>query len=94
MEQKEKKQTREEPFVPIKQKLNSSRILSLKWEVYKKGKGILTLTFKGEKIYQYLDVPKSVATDLINAESAGKFFDAHINKKYQYRKYGEVEFHD
>jgi len=72
----------------------SSRVLHITWEVYHKGLGMLSLTFKGNKVYQYNKVPRELAHEMLNAQSIGKFFDEHINKKYPYRKAGEVNFHE
>jgi hypothetical protein len=43
----------------------------------------LTLTFKSQKIYTYAEVPLEVYQALVLAESAGKYYGAHIRGKYQ-----------
>jgi len=36
----------------------------------------LTVTFKNGKDYVYVDVDKSIYNDLINAQSAGRYFNS------------------
>lgn len=43
----------------------------------------LTVTFQTGKQYTYVDVDKSIYDDLINAASAGKFFNAIKNQLKQ-----------
>lgn len=76
---------------PTFQKVNtsqrSSRILAVQWE-----NELLSLTFKGDKVYEYKGVPLKVAEELLNAPSLGKYFDAQIKGKYEWRKEGADEF--
>jgi hypothetical protein len=46
----------------------------------------LRVQFIGDSEYTYLDVSEEVYTQLINAESVGKYFAAHIKKEYSFRK--------
>ena len=36
----------------------------------------MTVTFTGGKTYTYEDVPKSIYDELVNAKSAGKYFNS------------------
>lgn len=45
----------------------------------------LTLTLKGGT-YKYLDVPKQVFSDLLAADSAGKYFHSAIKGKFEFEK--------
>lgn len=47
---------------------------------------VLTIAFHGDRVYQYFGVPGSVYRGLLNAESHGKFFRAHIRDRYEYRR--------
>jgi curved DNA-binding protein CbpA len=44
----------------------------------------LYLKFVGNRVYSYLNVPESVFTAFISAESHGKFADRHILHQYKY----------
>lgn len=43
---------------------------------------VLTVTFTKGSRYEYSDVSKDVYEALINAESIGQYFSAHIKNKY------------
>jgi len=45
----------------------------------------LTLNLYGKK-YKYFKVPQQVFTDLLSADSAGKYFLANIKNQYKYEK--------
>lgn len=45
----------------------------------------LTLTLKGG-MYKYFDVPKQVFSDLLSADSAGKYFHSNIRGKFKTEK--------
>ena len=73
----------------------SSRVLAIQWDpLTEVAGGILTITFKGNKQYQYLRVSRETAISLAESDSIGRHFDQEINKKYQFRKSGEDYFHD
>jgi hypothetical protein len=46
----------------------------------------LAVEFKGGGTYQYDEVPITTYTDLLTAESMGKFFHANIKGKFECRK--------
>ena len=46
----------------------------------------LEVEFYSGGIYQYSDVPETVYSKFIRAESVGKFFHIHVKKVYKYRK--------
>lgn len=52
---------------------NSSMLSSCDYDTEEKE---LTVTFNGGKSYTYINVEKSTYDDLINAPSAGKFFNS------------------
>lgn len=62
-------------FTPI----TSSNIDAAAWD--ERG---LFLRFKSGAVYLYLNAPEQVLKDLLAAESAGKFFHAHIKMHYKF----------
>ena len=61
----------------------SSRILKMS---YIKSKKLLTITFNSGATYEYYDVPTEVIDGITQADSLGKYFDAHIKDRYNYRR--------
>lgn len=53
---------------------------------YDEDKSLLTLTFNSGGSYEYEEVPKQVFTDMLAAESAGKYFHSNIKGKYEAKK--------
>jgi len=47
---------------------------------------ILEIEFHSGGIYQYLDVPDVVYSDLMNADSKGKYFHRYVKNVYNHRK--------
>ena len=60
---------------------NSSQVTHIKW-VDK----ILTVTFVGDKKYEYLEVPQSIYDAAIAAESIGKFLNNEVKNKFNFNK--------
>lgn len=46
----------------------------------------LVLTFVSGSVYEYADVPATVARDLLQAESKGRYFNEHIREQYRFSK--------
>lgn len=61
--------------------VKSSNVAGISYSAHKK---TLTVQFIGGGIYDYFDVPKTVAKDLFNAPSIGKFLAKRIKGVYQY----------
>lgn len=56
---------------------------------YDNDNNILEVEFHHGGVYQYFEVPSSVYTGLMEADSKGKFFDQHVKKaNYRYQKIG------
>ena len=54
---------------------------------YAEGKKILEIEFSSGEVYHYFDVPKELFIGLLNAESAGKFFNTRIkNAGFRFQK--------
>jgi len=49
---------------------------------------VLTIRYNSGSVYDYANVPMSIVTDLLNAESRGKFVHAKIQGFYDYTKRG------
>ncbi len=47
---------------------------------------VLEIQFESGRVYQYFDVPESVYEELMQAESKGKYFNAHIRNQYPYQE--------
>ena len=48
--------------------------------------GNLYITFHGNRTYVYFDVPEYVYTELLNAESKGKYHARFIKNSYRYQQ--------
>lgn len=59
---------------------NSTSLSSAEYDTVEK---ILTITFNSGSSYRYADVPKEVYQELIEAKSAGKFFQTYIKPVYK-----------
>jgi hypothetical protein len=47
---------------------------------------LLELEFASGKVYQYLEVPESAHTDLLNAPSIGTFFNSAVRDTFSHRR--------
>jgi hypothetical protein len=63
--------------------VESSNLASVGYDEHEE---ILEIEFQHGGVYQYFDVPKKVYEELMNAESHGKYFSAHIRNEYHYKK--------
>lgn len=62
-------------------KVESSNIASVGYE-----NNIMEIEFNSGAIYQYENVPIRVYEVMMKADSVGKYFNAHIKSKYNYRR--------
>ena len=46
----------------------------------------LTIEFKNGNVYEYYKVAEETCTELLNADSIGKFLNAHIKGKFDYKQ--------
>lgn len=53
---------------------------------YDPAASILEIEMRRGEVYQYLDVPTEIYTELMNAPSHGKYFNANIKETYSSRK--------
>ena len=56
---------------------------SLRYADYDEAEKVLTVCFASGKEYMYEDVPKDIYQNLIDANSAGKYFQSVIKPKYK-----------
>ena len=64
-------------------KVESSNIASVGYDQLD---SILEIEFNSGAIYQYENVPIRVYDVMMKADSVGKYFNAHIKSKYNYRR--------
>lgn len=69
----------------LNKKLTSSSVI--KRVVYDTKLSALAVQFNSESIWVYLDVPIEVYDELINAHSAGNYFNKHIRNVYESEQY-------
>lgn len=50
----------------------------------------LWIRFSGGALYRYPDAPKSAFDAIVQAESPGRAFVAHVRGKYQHRPHDDV----
>ena len=65
----------------LRTKVESSNIASVGYDG-----NIMEIEFNSGAIYQYENVPIRVYDVMMKADSVGKYFNAHIKSKYNYRR--------
>lgn len=63
--------------------LDSTNLRAAEYDPFMK---VLILRFHTGGDYEYVDVEREVFTELVKAESAGKYFHQHIRGKYEFLK--------
>jgi len=63
--------------------VDSSNLASVGYNMWS---GVLEIEFHGGRVYEYYGVPFDIYWGLMNAESHGKFFHAHIRNSFRYRR--------
>ncbi len=53
---------------------------------YDPEKRVLEVEFASGQVYEYVDVPPEVYSELLRAESHGQYFHAHIRDVFPYRR--------
>ena len=56
-----------------------------------KSSRILEVEFRSGAIYRYREVPESTYSELLRAESKGRYFACHIRGKHQFERVREVK---
>jgi len=70
--------------------VNDVESSTIKAIAYDEDEKKLWLTFKSDAMYEYLNVEPAIVNELVDAESKGKYFAAHIKNKPEYA-YSKVE---
>jgi hypothetical protein len=65
--------------LPVK----SSDVVSIGYDAKEQ---ILEIEFRGNRIYQYSEVPQDIYNHFMRADSYGNYFNTYINKHYKYRR--------
>jgi hypothetical protein len=65
--------------------VSSTNLKSVGYDLVMK---ILEVEFLNGSIYQYLDVSDIIYSELMNAESHGKYFNKNIKTEYEFAKIG------
>lgn len=47
---------------------------------------VLEIRFASGRVYQYYNVPEDVYQGMLDAESKGRYFNAHVRGKFDYRE--------
>ena len=47
---------------------------------------LLTVEFHNGRVYHYFDVPATVATELVESQSCGRYFNQYVRDSYDYEE--------
>jgi hypothetical protein len=47
---------------------------------------VLETEFHSGEVYHYFDVPAQLVVELLEAESIGRYFNAHVRSKFRFKK--------
>jgi hypothetical protein len=67
----------------LRQEVQSSE---LRWVGYEESASLLEVEFHSGEIYRYSGVPARLVLELLEADSIGRFFNAHIRSKFRFEK--------
>ena len=45
---------------------------------------VMTIQFKNDSVYEYIEVPKETYEELVSAPSAGKYFHLNVRGKFEF----------
>ncbi len=60
-------------------------------EIEKTKDGGLVVVFNTGSVYKYHNVPKKVESDMLNADSIGKYFASNVKNRYEHEKIAEIQ---
>jgi hypothetical protein len=69
----------------LRQDVDSSELRSVGYEL---DASVLEAEFHSGEVYHYFDVPAQLVVELLEAESIGRYFNAHIRSKFKFKKVG------
>jgi hypothetical protein len=67
----------------VRYKVSSSEFRSVGYDL---PSATLETEFQSGEVYQYFDVPARLVLDMLEAESMGRFFNAHIRPKFRFKQ--------
>ena len=67
----------------LRQRVKSSELRSVG---YDDSASLLEAEFQSGEVYQYFNVPAELVLELLNADSLGRYFNAHIRPKFNFKK--------
>jgi hypothetical protein len=67
----------------LRQEVKSSE---LRWVGYEESALLLEVEFHSGEIYRYFGVSPRLVLELLEADSIGRFFNAHIRSKFEFEK--------
>ena len=47
---------------------------------------VLEIEFESGRVYQYFDVPQDIYDSMLQSDSKGRYFNAHIRGKFPYQE--------
>jgi hypothetical protein len=71
----------------LRHEVQSSELRSVGYDL---SASLLEAEFHSGEIYQYFDVPAELVLELLEADSIGRYFNAHIRPKFKFKK---VRYH-
>lgn len=67
----------------LRQQVESAELRSVGYDI---SASILEAEFHSGEIYRYFGVPAQLVLELLEADSIGRFFNAHIRSKFRFRR--------
>jgi len=67
----------------MRYKVNSSEFRSIGYDL---PSSTLETEYQSGEVYQYFDVPARLVLDMLEAESMGRFFNAHVRPKFPFKQ--------
>jgi hypothetical protein len=67
----------------LRQKVDSAELRAVG---YKVEAAVLEAEFHSGEVYHYFDVPARLVVELLEADSIGRYFNAHIRSKFRFKK--------
>lgn len=67
----------------LRQEVNSSELRSVGYDI---SASTLEAEFHSGEIYQYFGVPPQLVLELLEADSIGRYFNAHIRSKFRFER--------
>jgi hypothetical protein len=69
----------------LRHKVNSSEFRSVGYDL---PTSTLETEYQSGEVYRYFDVPARLVLEMLEADSIGRFFNAHIRPKFRFEQVG------